>query len=278
MAIKNWMGALSSIALLAISVSATGGQEKQMPAGTGMDEGAPSEPKILRGPALASTAPNVTWIGHQLTISANNSTLGSVLAAVRKCTGAQIDIPDSASATMMFDQLGPGTARDVLNSLLSETGFDYVIGASDADPEKIETVLLMVRAKDAVDEAGGDRNLSPARRAYLHMLQNGRQAVPPPEENPQEPAGEPDPPATDQAAAPPTDTSGANGNQPASVDAASAAPAATSPLPGSSASTSTNSNQGPNQPGSTEERITNMQQLFEQRQQMMQTPPASPPQ
>jgi len=84
-------------------------------------------------------APKVTCIGDQLTISADNSTLGGVLAAVHNCTGVKVDIPEGAASSRVFEELGPGPARQVLEALLSGTELDYVIGSSSSDPQKIET-------------------------------------------------------------------------------------------------------------------------------------------
>ena len=50
-------------------------------------------------------------------------------------------------------ELGPGPARQILASLLSDSNFDYLIQASDADPEKIQSVLLMPREKKGTEAA-----------------------------------------------------------------------------------------------------------------------------
>jgi hypothetical protein len=195
---------------------------------------------------------------------------------VQKCTGAQIDIPEGASANRVFDQLGPGPARQILTALLAETGFDFVIGSSDANPDKVESVLLMARAKDAPEAAVNDRNLSPSRRAYLQMLQNARPTRSAPSDNTQEPDPTPDTTPPEQPAAPPSDSAGINANPPhtseppspptgtAPASSANAVEAAPGPSPSST------------QPGSAQDQITNMQQMFEQRQKMMQN--QNPPQ
>ena len=98
--------------------------------------------------------PHVTCSGDLLTITASNSTLAGVLAAVRACTGAEIEIPESAAEERLFATLGPGPVRQVLGALLSSTDFNYLIQSSDSDPQKIRTVLLMSRpANDATAAA-----------------------------------------------------------------------------------------------------------------------------
>ena len=119
-------------------------------------------------------APIVTCDKDQLTISADNSTLRSVLAAVHACIGVQIDFPEGADGGRTFEQLGPGPARQVLASLLSGSEFNYVIGSSDKNPQKVETVLLILRTTEAQSPSDTDRSLTPARRAWELSRQNGK--------------------------------------------------------------------------------------------------------
>jgi hypothetical protein len=97
--------------------------------------------------------PQVTWDGSLLTIITNNSTLADILAAVHAKTGAEIDMPESASRERTAARLGPGPIREVLSSLLSWTGFNYVIQASDKNPDGIQSILLIPRPKDAIEVA-----------------------------------------------------------------------------------------------------------------------------
>ena len=96
-----------------------------------------------------SNSPSVICNGDQLKISADNSTLASVLSDIQKCTGARIEVPDGAATNRVFSKLGPGPTREVLASLLTSNGFDYVIGSSQSDPDRVETVLLMPHLGDA---------------------------------------------------------------------------------------------------------------------------------
>jgi len=221
--------------------------------------------------------PIVVCNGQQMTITANNSTLGSVLAEVRKCTGAQIDIPDGASSSRIFDHLGPGPAREVLTALLGDTGYDFVIGSSDQIPEKVASILLMARAKDPTETAIADHNLTPARRAYLQMLQNARPRSETAEEGTPEIESSPGASTTEQPAVTPTDSGGVNANQsPANDPSSATAPGPAPPTTPSTTMPTASLNPSPTQQGSTEDQITNMQQLFEQRQKMMQN--QNPPQ
>jgi hypothetical protein len=208
--------------------------------------------------------------GTQLTISTNNSTLASVLAEVHKCIGAKIDMPDGATTSRLFDKLGPGPAREVLSSLLTATGYDFVIGLSESNPDKVETVLLMARAIDTSSGAGADNSLSPARRAYLQMRQNGRSGAPPAESSLPDVTPEPDTVAKDDTASVPADSTAANPIQPPSSDQAPTAVEGVPVSHESSNPTPPSTNSSPGQSSDTREQITNMEKLFEQRRQMMQ--------
>src|SRR5467141_2129518 len=102
----------------------------------------------------------VSYEDGQLTIVAENSKLGDILAAVSERMGADIELPASASDERIWVRLGPGPARRVLAALLGGTDLDYVIQASDTDPEGIQSVLLTARTKAAVVAPG--RPTSPA--------------------------------------------------------------------------------------------------------------------
>ena len=89
--------------------------------------------------------PQVSYEAGQLTIVAENSKLSDVLSSLRACMGADIDLPASASGERIWARLGPGPARKVLATLLSATKLDYVIQASDSDPDGIRNVWLTTR-------------------------------------------------------------------------------------------------------------------------------------
>jgi hypothetical protein len=106
----------------------------------------------------------VSYEDGQLTIIAENSKLGDILAAVSERMSADIELPASASDERIWVRLGPGPARRVLAALLGGTDLDYVIQASDTDPEGIQSVLLTARTKAAVVVTTG-RPASPAGQA-----------------------------------------------------------------------------------------------------------------
>jgi hypothetical protein len=93
----------------------------------------------------APTAPEVTFQNGQLTIDAANSTLSQVLHAVQQRTGASIEIPAGGASDRVVAQLGPGRPRDVLNTLLNGSKFDYVILGVTGNPGAVQKVILTPR-------------------------------------------------------------------------------------------------------------------------------------
>jgi hypothetical protein len=91
------------------------------------------------------TPPRITYQGGQLSIDARNSTLAQVLRAVQSQTGASMEIPASASNERVVTQLGPGQPKDVLNSLLNGSKFDYIILGVTGNPGAVQKVILTSR-------------------------------------------------------------------------------------------------------------------------------------
>lgn len=132
----------------------------------------------------------ISYVDGQLKIDALNATLADVLAKVAALTGVKIDLPEGAtSEPMPVVDLGPGPAREILASLLRDSNFDYLILASDNDPEKIQSVVLMTRDKKGSGSNAIEAVARPIRSPY------SRAAAPPPRQ--EEPAP-PDPPAPAQ--------------------------------------------------------------------------------
>ena len=279
MAMRNRVQLLLSGLCAALFACASSAQEtavsvKEATAG-------PASPEAIVGAMVPPRAPKVSCVGSQLTISADNSTLEGVLTAVRACIGIQVDIPEAAAGSRVFEDLGPGPARQVLEALLSGTEFNYVIESSDADPQKIASITLIERSTDAPGPGvAPDRVLTPARKAWLQSRQNRRAGAPPSDESNMSPDEPPDATAPDDAAATSADNAKTNTAQapppdpappaadqppPAPVESA-AAPAVQTAPPQPVSSAGSNSSQN----GSTAERITEMQQMFQQRRQMNQ--------
>jgi hypothetical protein len=239
---------------------------------------APELPK--RPVELPPKAPKVTCHGDELTISADNSNLDAILAAVKGCTGARIDMPEGASRVRSFEELGPGPVREVLDQLLSGTPYNYVIQSSEANPLKVEQVLLSMRTDENGKPGSGggistDIPMTAGRRAWQKMQKfdkpdpatlnaDGTQV----ESEVASPADE----ATAASTAQPADTNAAPATatpgEAAPVEAAAVPTAATAMTPVAQPILDPNSNGDPSK--AIQDRIAQMQQMFNQRQQMMQ--------
>jgi hypothetical protein len=93
--------------------------------------------------AIAAVPPQVSYQNSQLTIVAPNSTLADILRAVRKQTGADIEVP--AAPERVVTHLGPGPARDVLAELLNGSRFNYVLLGSQTDDSALTKVVLVAK-------------------------------------------------------------------------------------------------------------------------------------
>jgi hypothetical protein len=97
--------------------------------------------------SIAPVPPQVTYQNGQLTIVAPNSTLGDILRAVKKQTGAEIEIPSANDRVVTH--LGPGTAREVMADLLNGSRFNYVLLGSAEDSKLLTRVVLVAKTGDA---------------------------------------------------------------------------------------------------------------------------------
>ena len=101
---------------------------------------------------MAPVAPQVTYQNGQLTIIAPNSTLGDILRAVRKQTGAEIDVPDAKERVVTH--LGPAPAAEVMAELLNGSRFNYILLGSPDEAHALTKVVLV--AKSGPDNAGAN--------------------------------------------------------------------------------------------------------------------------
>ncbi len=103
--------------------------------------------------SIAPVPPQVTYQNEQLTIVAPNSTLGDILRAVRKQTGAEIEIP--AAPDRVVTHLGPGPARAVVAELLNGSRFNYVLLGSPANDALLTRVVLVAKTGPDLSSANG---------------------------------------------------------------------------------------------------------------------------
>jgi hypothetical protein len=106
----------------------------------------PPPPTMEQMPAQP---PQVRFAGGLLTVEAKNSTLGDVLTAIRRQTGASLEIPPGAGSERIMAHLGPGQPREVIVSLLNGSNFDYIILGSLQRPGGLDKIILTARQNQA---------------------------------------------------------------------------------------------------------------------------------
>ena len=120
-------------------------------------------------PEMAPVPPQVSYQNAQLTIVAPNSTLGDILRAVRKQTGAEIEIP--VAPERVVTHLGPGPAREVVAELLNGSRFNYVLLGSSGNDSTLTKVVLV--AKTGSDTASPPNGPTIAEQQQLGIVPGG---------------------------------------------------------------------------------------------------------
>jgi hypothetical protein len=138
---------------------------------------------------MPAVPPQVSFQNGQLTITAQNCTLGDILKAVHAQTGAQVELPGNAG-DRVIGNFGPGPARDVLAALLNGSHFNYVLLGSESNPQALDRVILTAKTGGAtgssapVQEAStdsyqGNNNLAPQPFNPMMRPMPGRPGMPP---------------------------------------------------------------------------------------------------
>jgi hypothetical protein len=89
-----------------------------------------------------------------LTVNAMNSTMSSVLSAIRAETGIEFDGAESSSERVAVN-LGPAPEGDVLAGIFSGSSFDYVVLGRADSPGTVQRVILTPRGRSGPAVAGG---------------------------------------------------------------------------------------------------------------------------
>jgi hypothetical protein len=126
---------------------------------------------------IAAIPPQVSFENNQLTIVAQNSTLADILRAVRKSTGADIDVPTAPERVVTH--LGPGPAREIVADLLNGSRFNYVLLGAPGDDTALTRVVLVTKSGN---ESAAPDQPAPAPQpgmAQVNSLPPQPQEVPP---------------------------------------------------------------------------------------------------
>lgn len=110
-----------------------------------------ANPQVQPAPQLAmlpAVPPQVTYRDGQLSVHALNSTLGSVLNAIRNKTGIQFEGLDAAPERIVVS-MGPASAGEVLAAILTGSRYDYIAVDRTDSPGIVQRVVLTPRAGGA---------------------------------------------------------------------------------------------------------------------------------
>lgn len=92
--------------------------------------------------------PQVTYRNGLLTVNAVNSTMSSLLAAIRSRTGIEFEGAENSSERVAVS-LGPAPEGEVLAAIFSGSGFDYVVLGRADSPETVQKVVLTLKSRGA---------------------------------------------------------------------------------------------------------------------------------
>lgn len=92
-----------------------------------------------------ATPPQVTYRDGLLTVVATNSSLSSLLTAIRNKAGIQFEGLENGIPERIAIAMGPAPEGEVLLAILGGSGFDYVIVERSDSPGIVQRVLLSPR-------------------------------------------------------------------------------------------------------------------------------------
>ena len=165
---------------------------------------------------IGAVPPQVTFQNNELTIVAPNSTLADILRAVRKSTGAEIEVPSAPERVVTH--LGPGPARSIVAQLLNGSRFNYVLLGSPQDETALTRVVLVAKSgADTIVPNPAAQAPQPGVAQANPVPQPEAQETPPPDVNDAEqPPAEDNTAGDENAEQPPAETADQQGdpNQP----------------------------------------------------------------
>jgi hypothetical protein len=97
----------------------------------------------------------VEYVKGQLTVISHGAPLGSILKLVSTKTGALVALAPELQNEPVVGQLGPGTVREVVTSLLDSPRIGYILMGAGNDPDRLQKIVVQSRrsaARGAVAE------------------------------------------------------------------------------------------------------------------------------
>jgi hypothetical protein len=91
---------------------------------------------------------DVTYLNGQLTIKAHNAPLMEVVRMVCSQIGAELDAKSEPRGSVV-GIMGPGSAKEVLTSLLNDSHVNYALGGTADDPNVLASVIIFSENRDS---------------------------------------------------------------------------------------------------------------------------------
>jgi hypothetical protein len=117
------------------------------PAATPAPIASPTPMQPMSPADMPPAPPQVTFRNGLLTVNAVNSTLASLLTAIRNKTGIEFEGAELAGQDRVAISMGPATEGEVLASILSGSNLDYVVMGRPDSPTIVQKVLLTRRSR-----------------------------------------------------------------------------------------------------------------------------------
>jgi hypothetical protein len=87
----------------------------------------------------------VEYVKGQLTVISHGAPLGAVLKLVSAKTGALVALTPELQNEPVVGQLGPGTVREVMTSLLDSPRIGYILMGAGNDPDRLQKIVVQSR-------------------------------------------------------------------------------------------------------------------------------------
>lgn len=147
----------------------------------------------MRPADMPPVPPQVTFRDGMLTVQAPNSTMASLLQAIRNKTGIQFEGAEFATGRVAI-ATGPAPEAEVLASILGGSALDYVILGREDSPNIVQRVILTPKKNTAAAAHAGAQPPQPAEQPQeggdeeVPDEQNGAaDAEQPPQDTPAQP-------------------------------------------------------------------------------------------
>jgi hypothetical protein len=96
-------------------------------------------------PPVHESRAAVDYVSGQLTVVADNATLGSVLKLIAGKTGAVVDLAPELQNEPVIARLGPDSVREVLTGLLNSPRIDYIVFGTGDEPGSLRRIVVRTR-------------------------------------------------------------------------------------------------------------------------------------